>query len=447
MIIKNGLVVLPGKKGPEQLDLKIERGRISGIGTFTDEYDLIDARGCLVLPGAIDAHVHFNEPGYTQREDFFHGSCAAAAGGVTLVIDMPCTSDPPVTDRAALDYKLSRIGPQAVVDFGLFGGVSGQSYQQGYDECMTELAEHVLGFKTYFISGMETFSHLNLGQFEQVLHKARELSVPVLLHAEDFWYVKAATSVAQTQGKAPRDWYNSRPEISETLAVAHAVMLSNACDAPLHIVHVGTAEAAELVQGPRVTCETAPHYLCFDLNDFEQLGAPLKVAPSLKTAGNSERLWQLLKKGTIDFVASDHAPCPPEAKQTGSIWTDYAGIAGTETMLPYLFSEGYLAGKIDLEQLVRISSTNAARRYGLDNRKGAIALGFDADLVLIDPKRDWTVDAHSFQSKGRVSPFQGKIFRGVITQTILRGTVIYDHDRGIMVQPGQGRYIRRIATE
>jgi dihydroorotase-like cyclic amidohydrolase len=211
--------------------------------------------------------------------------------------------------------------------------------------------------------------------------------------------------------------------------------------ADLHIVHIGTAAAAEALSQGRATGETGPHYLAFTVDDFGRIGAPLKVAPSVKRAENRDRLWQLLADGTLDFVASDHAPCRAQDKATGSIWTDYSGIPGTGTMLPYMFSEGYLKGRLSLKRFLEVVSENAAKRYGLDDRKGTIEVGKDADLVLLDPAQEWAVEGQAFLSKGKVTPFEGMVLKGRVLQTVLRGQVVYDCQEGIVAPAGCGRWL------
>ena len=356
MIIQNGQVALPGKNHPQALDIRVQDGRIAELGPhLAGESTILDARGLLVLPGGIDPHVHFDTPGYTEREEFYPASCAAASGGITTVIDMPCTSIPPVTNAANLRFKQAAIEHRSVIDYGLYGGVSAQSFAEGGARWMRELAGDVLGFKAYFVSGMPSFERLDHDTFGQVLAVAAELDLPVLLHAEDYDTVQAATPAAMAAGHAPRHYYQSRPEAAEIRAVRAAVDLAREIGADLHVVHVGTAAAARIVGQSRATCETAPHYLAFTLEDFERIGAPLKITPPVKPAPNREQLWELLADGTIAFVASDHAPCPAREKNTGSIWTDYGGIPGTGTMLPYLFSEGYLKQRLSLSRLLRCS--------------------------------------------------------------------------------------------
>ncbi len=445
MIIKNGAVALPGGEEPAAVDIRIEGGKIVEVGKnlpVADE-EVIEARGMLILPGGIDPHVHFDDPGFTEREDFAAGSRFAASGGITTVIDMPCTSIPPVISVANLEEKLEAVRKKAVIDYGFYGGICPQSMGEDYPENFRELSRLVFGFKTYFISVMELFHSLNNFKFCSVLKQAREFGAIILLHAEDPGYVAAATEFFTGEGKTPQYYYRSRPEVAEILAVRTALELQDETGADLHIVHVSTATAAELIAGSPATCETAPHYLEYDLEDFIRIGSPLKTTPPVKLAGNRELLWKYLAGGKIDFVASDHAPCPEEGKNTGSIWTDYAGIPGTGMLLPYLFSEGYQRGRLSLKRLVEVSSEAAARRYGLYPRKGVIQVGSDADLVLIYPDLTWKVEGAKFLSKGHITPLEGREMQGRVMKTIVRGRTVYEVGSGILVEGGYGRFLTR----
>ena len=443
MIIKNGKVALPGHDSLKSLDIRIEKGRIIELGQNLDGEKVIDAAGLHIFPGAIDPHVHFDEPGFTDREDFYHGSSAAASGGVTTVIDMPCTSMPPVTTLENLQNKLKIVQEKSVTDFGFFGGISQQSYPDK-NKNMQELADWVLGFKTYFISGMDSFQHLGHYQFLQVLKFSENIQRPILLHAEDLSYVQKAEEVESSKADGWINYYRSRPEIAEIMAVQNAATMASTTDAELHIVHLGTAAAARLLANHRnVSGETAPHYLEFNTSDLEKIGGALKTAPVVKPEGNDEELWKLLEQNTINFIASDHAPAPNSQKNTGSAWKDYAGIPGSGTLFPYFYSEGYRKRDIDLANFLRITSEGAARRYGIFDRKGSLEKGKDADLILLNPDAEWKVKGQEFLSKGKITPFEDYKFQGRIEKTLVRGKIVYDRDQGIVQKPGTGQFIKR----
>ncbi len=455
MIIRNGLVALPGEGDFRRASIRARGERIAEIAEGLEPLpgeEEIDASGLLVLPGAIDPHVHFDEPGFTSREDFLHGSSEAARGGVTTVIDMPCTSLPPVIDLAAFENKLAQVAKGAVVDFALFGGVSGHrvsdSLGSGGAGAMAALAPKVVGFKCYFISGMDSFTRVTHDDFTRVVAEGARLGRPVLLHAEDLDYVTAAASRVKAERAAGRrsadsgwdDYYESRPEAAELAAVAAALALAKGREASLHIVHVGTSAAAELAHSAGATCETCAHYLAFSREDFASKGAALKTAPVVKGRGEREALWSLLAAGRIDFLASDHAPSTIAEKETGDAWSAYGGIPGVGTGFPYLYSEGLARGRLSLPRFLEATSGAAARRYGLDARKGAIAPGKDADLVLVDPARTTRIEGARLLSKGRITPFEGMELAGSIVATYLRGRLVYDGSR-IIAAPGTGRFL------
>ncbi len=441
--IKNGYVALPGEKEPLKTDVVVEDGSISVIGKNLNRGKIVDAKNLLVLPGGIDPHVHFNDPGYTEREDFLHGTSAAAAGGVTTIIDMPCTSIPPVSTLENLHIKQKHIHDKAIVDYGLFGGVCAQTLKSSLSKDMEELARNVMGFKVYLLSGMDSFHSLNAFQFEQVLKKAESLNKTVLLHAEDPDYVIPATEAEKAAYDTWDAYYRSRPEMAEILAVEKAVKLAISTGANLHIVHIGSAQAVlDIPKSSKISGETCPHYLAFSYEDFEKHGSSLKTAPVVKAPGNASLLWNFLSTGRLDFVATDHAPAPAQSKNRGSVWRDYAGIPGIETLFPYLFSEGYLKNRISLETLLKITSGNAARRYNFFHRKGSISVGKEGDFVLINPDKEQTVKGKNFFSKGKITPFEGMKLKGKIDKTILRGNMVYNAEEGITAEPGYGKWIK-----
>jgi len=444
MLIRNGKAALPGREAPVKVDIRIEGERIAEIGGDLSPLpgeETVDAAGLLVLPGGIDPHVHFDTPGFTSREDFLHGSAEAARGGVTTVVDMPCTSLPPVVSAAALENKLSAVAPMALVDYGFYGGVHGEIPPRAgeapapadrIERAMAELAPRVLAFKAYLLSGMETFPHVNHLELGRAIGAAAALGRPLCLHAEDASYVSAArkrvdAARAAAGGKPSWDDYvDSRPEQAETVAVAAGLALAAGNARTLHVVHVGTAAAAEALAAAGASCETCAHYLAFSRDDFATQGAFLKTAPPVKARGEAEKLWRLLAEGRISFVTSDHAPSSAAEKRTGSVWTDYGGIPGVGTTLPYLLSEGYLAGRLSLGRFLDAVSGAAARRYGLASRKGSLEVGKDADFVLVDPAARTTLSGAALYSKGKDTPFEGMTLRGAVKSTWVRGKIVYD---------------------
>jgi len=431
----------------------VENGKIAAIGenlAVGENYPIVDLHEMLVLPGGIDPHVHFNTPGFEQRETFETGSAFAASGGITTVIDMPCTSLPPVTNVANFENKLTAIKDRSYVDYALWGGVSGNCLKEpDWRENMLALWNvGVVGFKTYSLSGMPTFTHLTPEELAEVIKFAGKSGVLIGHHAEAAEIVLPLMEKLIAEGQNdPSAYAFSCPAEAESTAIRHIADLSLKYDAPVHIVHVSSGAGAELIasfksRGTNITGETCPHYLAFTIADFLKMGSILKTAPVVKTKADSARLWQALTNGELDFITSDHAPCPPKQKQTGSIWTDYGGISGTGTLLLFLYSEGFRKNKLTLAQLVALTSTNAAKRFGLYPRKGALQVGSDADFVVIDESQKTIIHGTDFRSKGKFTPFEGWEFLGKIQAVYLRGNLIYDSINGITADR-QGRLIKR----
>ncbi len=443
MRVRNACIALPGATEPFRGEVIVEDGIIAAVGTdLPASGEDVDANGLLVLPGAIDPHVHFFDPGYPARETFPTGSAAAAAGGVTTVIDMPDTSIPMATDGASILEKRDALSHASVVDFGLFGGISGLLCDDALEARIAEMAPLVCGIKTYATSGADFFPRVNNYQYSQILPLAKNHDVTILVHAEDWDFISHADADARSLGATGRAFYRSRPEAAETLSVLSVTELAAMAGAEMHIVHLGTARAAAIVAAlANVTGETCPQYLEFDCEDLERIGAPLKITPTLKSPYQKALLWQMLADGRIDFVASDHAPGTVQEKSGDSIWDAYSGIPGGPIVFLYALSEGYLAGRLSLARLVEVTSSAAARRYRLDDRKGAIAAGHDADLVFVDPHATTRFDAAASPSLGKVSPWDGHEFRGRVVRTMLRGKTVYDAEHGVVGEAGTGRFV------
>jgi allantoinase len=283
----------------------------------------------------------------------------------------------------------------------------------------------------------------------EVMRRGHELSMVVGLHAEDRDRVQKLAASLMTEGRrGPDAYYEARRDPAEVDGMKQGTALAQETGCALHIVHVASGAGADHVRelrgnGIDITMETCAHYLAFSYEDLIERGAVLKTSPVIKTREDSAKLWNHLSEGTIDFIASDHAPCTPEEKRTGSIWTDYSGIPGTELMFPYVFSEGYVGGRFTLRRLIEVTSEAAAMRYGLYPRKGSLIPGSDADLIFVDEKRRWKVRGADFASKDKLTPFEGAEFTGKVVRTICRGQTVYVDGKGIATVPGFGQFIRR----
>ena len=430
------------------------RGRTPGED-LEDDVEVLNLGGRLLLPGVIDGHVHFDDPGFTHRETFETGTRAAAAGGVTCVVDMPCTSLPPVTCPVSLRSKLDVIRPKAHVDFMLWGGVSGNVMAEpDWREKLRGLVEAgVSSVKVYLLSGMDTFRDLSRVQLEEVLFETRALGIPVGVHAEDRDMVRALEAGLMEGGRdAPLDYAASRPEAAEVSAVQTMADLCRTTGARVHIVHVASSEAMDVIARARradlpLSGETCPHYLAFTVDDLRQQGALLKTAPVVKSESDRNGLWEGLSSGKLEYLATDHAPgLWPTEKETGSIWTDYGGVPGVETSLPYLYSEGVRKGRLTLQRLTEITSSAPARFFGIDHRKGRIEPGLDADFAVLDETDRWTVRAEDLHNLNRYTPLDGRELVGRVWATILRGERIYSRTPAgfeTFGEAGYGQWVRR----
>ncbi len=427
-------------------DGKIEAiERAAGLGTVD-----VDLAGRWLLPGAIDGHVHFDDPGFTHRENFASGTLAASAGGVTTVIDMPCTSIPPVTDFASFDRKLKHVAPKARVDFAFWGGVRGNGYcTEHMHRALQALTSYgVRSIKTYLISGMPTFEDLTADQLEEVMAAALDCGVVVGVHAEDKKMITAASEreSAAPDASSPMAYARARSAEAEARGIETCLQLAQKTGARVHIVHLACAEGVRLIRqakarGVSVTAETCPQYLAFTIEDFVRMGSVLKTAPVVKSAADREALWEGLADRTIDMVATDHAPAQyPIEKTTGSIWSDYGGIPGVELMLPFLLSEGVHKGRITLERAIELGCSAPARVHRIDACKGTLQPGLDADFVVVDPEQVWTVRAQQLYTCQKYTPFEGWDITGQVLKSFVRGLEVFDRTAG-PVGPATGRLV------
>ncbi|KQC11642.1 MAG: hypothetical protein APR54_10645 [Candidatus Cloacimonas sp. SDB] len=423
--------------------------KITGISSLFNpgKFDeIIDLEGKLLIPGCIDPHVHFNDPGFTHHENFFTGTAAAAAGGVTTVIDMPCTSIPAVTNKKNLHEKLAVINSKALIDFALWGGIRKEDYPYENNQIIELWNEGVVGFKIYTISGMKDFQALTYEEIEYVFYKFPDLLFA--FHAEDKNTIEENLNSLKEEDL--KTWHKF-PEIRSISAEFTAVkkIIDLLKNNKVHFVHISSKKAAETIiaakkQYYNLSLETCPHYLHFTCKDFTRLQGKLKTTPPVKYEQDKEFLINSLINGDLDFIATDHAGCDYQTeKQLSDFSKIYSGIPGIQLSIPYLFSEFYLKEKISLPRMIQITSENQAKRYGLYPRKGSLQIGSDADFTVIDLNKKFKVDEKKLLSIGKYSPFHNEIFNCSVAYTIVRGRIIYNSEQGIVSAKGYGKWIRR----
>jgi allantoinase len=432
------------------LDVGVTDGLIAEIGPglggpATEE---IDASGLHLLPGVVDAHVHFNEPGRTDWEGFETGTRALAAGGATAAIEMPLNAHPPTVTAAAFDEKHRWLEASAHVDVALWGGLV-----PGGVEAMDELAARgVVGFKAFMCSsGIDDFAGVDDLTLYEGMCRAASLGLPVAVHAESEVITAGLGQRARAAGRtAMRDFIASRPAVAELQAIARAIALAQESGCSLHVVHVSTGRGVALVaearaRGLDVSCETCPHYLVLTDEDAEALGNVAKCAPPLRSRSESDELWRALADGSLPMVASDHSPAPWQMKSSDDAFAAWGGISGCQTMLTLVLSEGHRGRGLGLDLIARATSGFVARRFRLPG-KGRLEPGGDADLVLVDLAGSHELMADDLQYRHRHSPFIGRTLSARVARTILRGRTVFADGR-IVGQPAGRLLTPTIETE
>jgi allantoinase len=439
VIVRGGTII--NGDGRNRADVAIEDGRIVEIapeipGGGREE---IDARRLFVMPGFVDVHLHFNEPGRTDWEGGATGSAALAAGGGTLFFDMPLNSTPCTVNAHEVDRKRAALEASSVTDFGLWGGLVPGSVRD-----MADMAGHgVVGFKAFMCdSGLPEFPRVDDETLLDGMTEAARLNLPVAVHAESEEITRRLSQ--SFTGSSAREFLATRPVAAEIDAIERAVGLAEKAGAKLHLVHVssggGVAVAAEARErGVDVSIETCPHYLFFTAEDLERLGVVAKCAPPLRDAEEQGGLWSGLLDGYVDIVASDHSPTDPSMKIEGDFRTSWGGIAGVQSTLAVLLERGFDGRRIRFEQIVLLMAANPAERFQIEG-KGSVSVGNDGDLALLDPAGDYTLEAAQLLQRHKMSPYIGSQFAGTVRRTIRRGETIFAN--GKITATTKGRYVR-----
>ena len=411
----------------------VRTGRISAIVPYDDapaDARIDELHDAVLFPGLVDTHVHLNEPGRTEWEGFESGTRAAAAGGITTLVDMPLNSIPATTSVAGLEAKRTAAHGRCHVDVGFWGGV----VPDNEAEIRPLWDAGVLGFKCFLApSGVPEFEHVDAADLVRVLPVLAELGAPLLVHAELPQLVTACPPDADPC--AYSSYLGTRPDAAEVEAVRMMLELCRETRVRMHVVHVASAEVLPLLRAARAealpfTAETCPHYLHFAAEQIAAKRTECKCAPPIRSVHNRERLWQALATGDIDLVASDHSPAPPELKRTvgGSFLDAWGGIASLQLALAVTWT-GARARGLTLADVAEWMAAAPARLAGLPH-KGAIEVGRDADLVVFDPDAEWTVDAASLYHRHPLTPYDGERLTGMVRATYLRGELVYDAASG-----------------
>jgi allantoinase len=434
-VIRARRVVTPD--GEVAADVALRDGVIEAVLPYgVTEADVVELPADeVLLPGLVDTHVHVNEPGRTEWEGFATATRAAAAGGVTTIVDMPLNSIPPTVNVAALAAKRAAAAGKVHVDVGFWGGIV-----PGNLPDVSALDEQgVFGFKSFLLdSGVPEFGHLDRAQLVAALAEVRRHGALLILHAEDDAVISAQPAPV---GRHYRDFLSSRPRGAEDSAIGWVIEAARRTGARAHIVHLSSSDALPMIRAAReagvaLTVETCPHYLTLTAEQIPDGATQFKCCPPIREASNQDKLWAALGDGTIDCVVSDHSPCVPELKcaDSGDFGKAWGGIAGLQLGLPAVWTAAHDRGH-GLTDVARWMALRPAELVGL-RHKGKIATGADADLCAFAPDETFTVDASTLRHRHPVTPYHGRTLRGVVRRTWLRGSEV---DGGLP----RGRLLRK----
>ncbi|HUF65154.1 MAG TPA: allantoinase AllB [Gemmatimonadaceae bacterium] len=446
-IFRSERVITPSGEMPATVH--VSEGRIESVRGYDDlpgDADAVELGSLVLLPGFVDAHVHINEPGRSGWEGFATATRAAAAGGVTTLVDMPLNSVPPTTTVAALGGKIRAADSLLSVDVAFWGGV----VPGNLGELRALYEAGAAGFKCFLApSGVDEFQHVSMGEAESAMEVLAPLGAPLLVHAEDPTVLARAQAATGGTPQERTDFHayeRSRPAEAELEAIHAVLAAAERTGARVHIVHVATADGLSAIRAARdrgvhVSGETCPHYLWFASEEVPPGGTQWKCAPPIRSAANRRRLRDALRDGLVDMIASDHSPAPAELKSTdGDFFRAWGGIASLQ-IGPLVTWTVAAAEGCTLHQLATWMSAAPAALAGLDRQKGGIAPGMDADLVAFDPDSEVRINAMQLQHRHKITPYDGVILRGRVHRTWLRGAVV--HDEGGFARPLHGRALLR----
>jgi allantoinase len=438
LVVRGGTIVTPQRL--IRADLAVLGGTVAAVGVgLAKGGNEVDATARYVLPGVIDAHVHFREPGMVYKEDFGTGSRSAAVGGVTTVFDMPNTV-PPVATLDIFEHKLASVAPKAHVDFGLYGMLG----QDNADEIPKLAGAGAIGLKLFMGQTTGDNPCPDDGAIYRGLQAAKDSGLVVGVHAENNPLLQHLANQLRAQGRTDvRAHLESRPPLVEVEAVTRIATLAGAVGTTLHIHHLSTRDGLERVKmlralGHRLTVESLVGHLLLDDSSYDDFGNLVKLNPPVRSAEHGAALWAGIGNGDVDIIATDHAPHSGEEQAEPNVWCAHGGWIGVETSVPLMLTQ-VAQGRLSIHDFVRLCSANPARIWGIDDRKGHLDVGADADFILVDPEARGQIAGAHLHSKHPVTPYEGWKTTGAVQATYLRGQLIAEN--GEVVGAPRGRQL------
>lgn len=453
VLVKNGRVVT--SDAVTEGNIAIKDGKIAAVlaaGIEPEAEKVIDADGKLVFPGAIDTHAHLNDPGYTWREDYEHGTAAAAVGGYTTIVDMPLQNEPALTNADLFDRKVEAVDANAYVDYCFWGGL----VPYNFDDLKGLNDKGCVAFKSFIGPVSPDYASLNYGQAYEAMQIIKEFDGRAGFHCEDFSMIKWQEQRMLKEGRL--DWQgflDSRPVAAEMLATVDIIELAKATGCKVHICHVSSPDVAQKIkeaqqEGYDITAETCSHYLSLTDKDVIENGPMFKCAPPLRSQEEVDRMWEYVADGTFAGIASDHSPCSYDEKyneilgsKITNVFEVWGGISGIQSGFQVAFNEGCVKRNVSPSVLANSMAVLPAKAFGIYGRKGDIKPGFDADLVIIDPEKEWEITSESLLYVNKISAFVGMKGKGFPVLTMIRGNVVAE-DGKITGEKGCGCLITKI---
>lgn len=453
LLVKNGKIVTADCEFSGNIAVK--EGKIAAVllaGEEPEAKKVIDAKENYVFPGAIDTHAHLNDPGYEWREDYEHGTAAAAVGGYTTIIDMPLQNEPAMTNATIFDKKFEKVSPNAYVDYCFWGGLIPDNFQdlKGMDE------KGCVAFKSFIGPVSPDYSSLNYGQVYEAMQIIHEFDGRAGFHCEDFAAIKWQEQRMKKEGRL--DWkgfLESRPVVAEMVATVDVIELAKATGCKAHICHVSSPDVAQKIkeaqqEGYDITAETCSHYLSMTDEDVIKNGPLFKCAPPLRSQEEVDRLWTYVEDGTFSGIASDHSPCSYDEKfkeilgnKIETPFDVWGGISGIQSGFQVSFHEGCVKRGISPSILANAMAKKPAEAFGIYGKKGDIRTGFDADFIIVDADKEWEITEDSLLYVNKISAFVGMKGKGLPVCTIVRGEVVAE-DGKVVGEKGFGNLVKKL---